>query len=229
MIDGTPRAAQPARLVVLISGRGRNLDAIIRAIESGLLDARIELVACNRINAEGLRIARLAGLRTAAIDPKAFADRESFDLALGNRIAAAAPDWVVLAGYMRILSSAFVQRFADRLVNIHPSLLPRYKGLDTHARALANGDARHGASVHFVTPDLDAGPLIRQGSIAVDRGDSHETLADRLMQRVEQRLYPAALADLVDGRVVYRQGRVWRDERIQEQCPHVDYDTSVDE
>ncbi len=215
-----------ARLVVVLSERGRNLEAIIAAIESGRLHARIALVISNRLNARGLQVARLAGLPCAALDPKAFAERDDFDRALARRIAAAAPDWVVLAGYMRILSSAFVQRFADKLINIHPSLLPRYKGLDTHIRALTNGDARHGASVHFVTPELDDGPLIRQGSMAIEADDTPAVLADRLMTQVEQHLYPAALADLVDGRVALRDGRVWRDGTIQEHCPHDNYDAA---
>lgn len=221
-MDNSARAA--ARLVVVISGRGRNLEAIIAAIDSGRLDAEIALVISNKRNAPGLKTARLAGLATAAIEPRGFQRRADFDRALGARIAAENPDWVVLAGYMRILSSAFVQRFEARLVNIHPSLLPRYKGLNTHARVLANADPRHGASVHFVTPDLDAGPLIRQGSIAVAEDDTPETLADRLMAEVEQKLYPAALAELIAGQVCYREGRVWRDGSPQEQCPHDDYD-----
>lgn len=218
-------ARPPARLVVVISGRGRNLEAIIQAIDAGQLNARIDLVISNRKTAGGLRIARLADLPCAVVEPRAFTRREDFDHALAARIAAESPDWVVLAGYMRILGSAFVQRFQGRLVNIHPSLLPRHKGLNTHARALANGDARHGASVHFVTADLDAGPLIRQGSIAIRAEDTPETLADRLMTRVEQRLYPAALVDLADARVQWREHRVWRDGRTQEHCPHEDYDT----
>jgi len=224
LIDRTDQPAGPARLVVVISGRGRNLEAIIQAIDDGKLNAHIALVVSNRMNAPGLRTARLAGLACAALDPKAFADRPAFDQALASRIAAAAPDWVVLAGYMRILSSAFVQRFADRLVNIHPSLLPRYKGLDTHIRVLTHGDDHHGASVHFVTPDLDGGPLIRQGSIAVEPDDTPTLLAERLMTRVEQQIYPLALAELVDGRVSLRDGRVWRDGQLQEHCPHENYD-----
>ena len=195
------------------------------AIERGALNARIVLVASNRANAAGLRTARLAGLPTVAIQPHAFASREDFDRALGARIDAEQPDWVALAGYMRLLSSAFVQRFAGRLVNIHPSLLPHYKGLHTHERVLAAGEHRHGASVHFVTDALDAGPVIRQGSIAVAADDTPTRLADRLMQRVEQRIYPAALAELAAGRVRWHDGRVWRDDRPQEQCPHEDHDT----
>lgn len=214
----------PARLVVLISGRGRTLQAIIESIEAGRLDARIALVISNRRDAPGMRIARLAGLNCVCIEPAGFASRDDFDAAMAARIAAARPYWVVLAGYMRILSSTFVARFEARLVNIHPSLLPHYKGLNTHARVLSNADTRHGASVHFVTADLDDGPLIRQASIAVARDDTPDTLADRLMARVERRLYPAALAELIDGTVRLHDGVVVRDGRLQEQCPHDDYD-----
>lgn len=224
MIDPPIRPTPPACLVVVISGRGRNLQAIIQAIDEGRLNARIALVISNRMNARGLQIARLAGLACAALEPKAFASRSAFDNALAARIARADPDWVVLAGYMRVLSSAFVQRFADKLVNIHPSLLPHYKGLDTHIRVLTHGDSRHGATVHFVTPDLDGGPLIRQGSLAVHPDDTPTGLAERVMTRVEQRLYPRSLAELVDGRVRLCDGRVWREGQLQEHCPHDDYD-----
>lgn len=223
-MTGAGFADEPARLVVVISGRGRNLEAIIEAIDSGRLNARITLVASNRTNAHGLKTAKLAGLPTVALEPGAFAERADFDRALAARIDAEKPDWVVLAGYMRLLSSAFVQRFAGRLVNIHPSLLPRHKGLRTHERALADGDQRHGASVHFVTDDLDGGPLIRQGSIAIRADDTPERLADRLMARVERRLYPAALEELIAARVTWHAGQVWRDGSPQEHCPHVDYD-----
>ncbi|MES1926503.1 phosphoribosylglycinamide formyltransferase [Salinisphaera sp. T31B1] len=224
MTGSSAPTQSPARLVVVLSGRGRNLAALIEAIDTGRLDARIVLVVSNRLDARGLRIARLAGLPCAAIDSSAFSVREDFDRALAARIEGAAPDWVLLAGYMRILSSAFVQRFADRLINIHPSLLPRHPGLHTHARALEAGDARHGATVHFVIPELDAGPPIRQASIAVRPDDTASELAERLMVRVEQRLYAKAVGDLVSGRVQLREGVVWRDGRIQEHCPNEDHD-----
>lgn len=221
----TTNADAPTRLVVVLSGRGRNLEAILEAIEHGRLHARVALVVSNRPSAGGLRIARHAGLPCVVLNPSGFGDRESYDRALAARVAAEQPDFVVLAGYMRILSSVFVQQFQGRLVNIHPSLLPRYRGLHTHERALDNGDTRHGASIHFVIDDLDAGPLIRQGSIAVRADDTADTLADRLMQRVEQQLYPAALAELTNGRVQWHNGRVWRDGQLQEHCPHADYDS----
>lgn len=214
----------PARLVVLISGRGRNLEAIMRAIEAGELNAEIALVASNNARAPGLQTARLAGLPVVAISARDFADRDSFDTALARRIAAESPDWIVLAGYMRVLSDVFVARFADRIVNIHPSLLPRYRGLHTHERALAAGDREHGASVHFVTSALDDGPVIRQGRIAVHDGDTADTLADRIMERIEQRLYTAALDDLISGRVVWRAEGIHRHGRMQTEPPISDYD-----
>ena len=220
----TGKQRTPARLVIVLSGRGRNLEAIRTAIADGRLYACIALVISNKPQARGLRIAREAGLPWAVLETAGFADRTAYDEALATRIARAQPDWVVLAGFMRILGSAFVKQFAGRLINIHPSLLPRHKGLHTHERALVNHDARHGASVHFVTTALDAGPVIRQGSIAVRADDTPETLAARLMVRVEQRLYPAALADLVSGRVRWHDGIIWRDGTPQEGPLHEDYD-----
>lgn len=214
----------PARLVVLISGRGRNLEAIMRAIDAGELDAEIVRVASDKTRAPGLQTARRAGLPVVAISPRHFTERESFDAALARRVAAENPDWIVLAGFMRVLSDVFVTRFAGRILNIHPSLLPRYRGLHTHERALAAGDREHGASVHFVTPALDDGPIIRQGRIAVQHDDTADTLADRIMHRIEQRLYTAALDDLITGRVVWRVEGLYRDGQLQTEPPIIDYD-----
>src|SRR5699024_5899399 len=180
--DLTAHAHQePARLVVVLSGRGRNLEAIMRTIDSGRLHPRIVLVISNKPNASGLRLARTAGLPWATIEDKGFSDRADYDRALAARIANTRPDWVVLAGFMRILGAEFVNRFQGRLINIHPSLLPRHRGLHTHERALGAGDERHGASVHFVTDELDAGPVIRQGSVVVRTDDTPETLANRVL------------------------------------------------
>jgi len=214
----------PARLVVVISGRGRNLAAIMRAIDDGRLNARITLVVSNNAQAPGLRHARLAGLGVVSIDPRAFTHRDDFDRALAARIAAESPDWVVLAGYMRILSSAFVQRFAPNLVNIHPSILPRHKGLKTHQRAIDAGDPRHGASVHLVTDELDGGPVLRQASIAVQADDTPASLAERVMSQVEERLYPAALADLIEGRVTWQHNALHRNSAPQTEPLHEYYD-----
>lgn len=197
----------------------------MRAIDDGRLNARITLVASNNRQAPALQKARLAGIGTVAIDPSVHADRDAFDRAMARRIAAEKPDWIVLAGYMRILGSAFVQCFAPGLVNIHPSLLPRHKGLHTHQRVLEAGDARHGASVHIVTPELDDGPVVRQASIAVGADDSADTLAERVMTEVEEPLYPAALADLIDGRVICHDDGLYRDGQRQAEAPHEYYDT----
>ena len=217
--------AQKPRIVVLISGRGRNLEAIHQAIERGELNAEIVLVASNKTRAPGLGYARLAGLPTVAIAPRAFADRESYDSALARRVAAARPDWVVLAGFMRVLSDAFIAPFAGRIVNIHPSLLPKYKGLHTHARALAAGDTHHGASVHLVIPALDEGPVVRQGRIRITAGDTEQTLADRVLDRIERPWYAAALADLFEARVTAGDdGALYRDGSRQDTPPVQDYD-----
>lgn len=211
-------------LVVLISGTGRNLQAMIDAVADGRLPADIRRVISNRGDAQGLQRARRAGIATTVLRPRGYPDRAAYDAALAETVAAEAPDIVAMAGFMRILSSAFVQRFAGKLVNIHPSLLPRYRGLDTHRRVLEAGDTRHGASVHFVTEDLDAGPCLLQGSLTVAEDDTSESLAERVMTRVEQRIYPRALAWLADGRASLRDGRVWFDNRPLEAPIHVDCD-----
>lgn len=208
----------------MLSGRGRNFEAIKNAIDCGRLNAEIVLVVSNKPQARGLRLAKTANLPWAVLETHGFADRAAYDKALAARIQAARPDWIALAGFMRILGSGFVKQFPGKLVNIHPSLLPRYKGLHTHEQALANQDDRHGASVHFVTEELDSGPVIRQGSIVVRNDDTPDSLANRLLVRVEQQIYPAALADLISGRVCWRGGRVWRNGSPQEAPLHEDYD-----
>ena len=226
MSDTTVNTARATpRIVVMISGRGRNLEAIHQAIERGELNAEIALVVSNKTRAPGLGYARLAGLPTVAITPHAFADRESYDAALARRIGAEAPDWIVLAGFMRVLSDAFIAPFAGRIVNIHPSLLPQYKGLHTHARALAAGDSHHGASVHLVIPALDEGPVVRQGRIRINADDTEQSLADRVLDRIERPLYAAALADLFTGRVTPADdGGLYRDGARQDPPPIMDYD-----
>lgn len=181
------------RLVVLISGRGRNLQAIIEAIASGELQAEVALVLSNRPDAGGLDYARAAGINTCVIRHADFPTREAFDAEMIAAIEPCQPDLVVLAGFMRILSSAFVRAFAGRLINIHPSLLPLYPGLDTHARAIAAGDSEHGASVHWVTEELDGGPVILQGRTRIRAGETAEQLAARLLEEVEVKLYPQAI------------------------------------
>lgn len=196
------------RLAVLVSGRGSNLQAIIDAIAADSLDAQIVGVFSDKPGATALQRVD-APLRWSA-DAKAFASRDAFDAALADAVAAAEPDWVVCAGYMRILGDGFIARFAGRLLNIHPSLLPKYKGLRTHARALEAGDAEHGASVHFVVPELDAGTVIAQVPIPVSPDDTPEALASRLLPR-EHALLVAALQLAVTGRITEQQGTVWFD------------------
>lgn len=197
-----------SRIAVLASGRGSNLQAILAAIAGGQLDAEVVAVLSDKPDAAALQ--RVAADRRWARSPKDFADRDSFDAALGDALAAFAPDWVVCAGYMRILGPAFVERFAGRLVNIHPSLLPLYKGLHTHARALDAGDAEHGASVHFVVPELDAGTVLAQARVAVMPGDTADTLARRVLA-VEHPLLIASLHWLVAGRVAEHHGQLQLD------------------
>ncbi len=194
-----------ARIAVLASGRGSNLQAIVDAIAAGTLDAEVVAVLSDKPDASALL--KVKPERRWARSPKEFADRAAFDAALGDALAGFAPDWIVCAGYMRILGEAFVQRFAGRLINIHPSLLPRYKGLHTHARALEAGDAEAGASVHFVVPELDAGTVLAQAHVPVHAGDTPEVLAQRVLA-VEHPLLIASLRWLVAGRVAERHGQL---------------------
>ncbi|MEQ3635901.1 phosphoribosylglycinamide formyltransferase [Alcanivorax sp.] len=180
------------RLAVLISGSGTNLQAIMDARQHGNLDAEIAVVFSNRANAAGLERASLAGIPTASLDHRDYPSREEFDQAMINLLTPYAPDTVVLAGFMRILSSVFVRHYAGRLINIHPSLLPKYRGLNTHARALEAGDGEHGCSIHFVTEELDGGPLIAQAPLPVQTNDTVDSLSKRVQQR-EHYLYPQVL------------------------------------
>ena len=188
------------KLVVLISGRGSNMVAIARAMQAEGWQASIAAVISNRPHAPGLHAARELGLDAWALDHTAFASRVEFEGHLAERIDALAPDYLVLAGFMLILGPAFVERFAGRIVNIHPSLLPSFTGLHTHRRALAAGVRAHGATVHFVTAELDAGPIIAQAVVPVRAGDDEARLQARV-QRAEHELYPSALRWLVEGRV----------------------------
>lgn len=196
------------RLAVLASGRGSNLQAILDAIAGGQLDAEVVGVFSDKPAAAALQRVPEAG--RWARDPKAFADRAAFDAALADAVAACTPDWVVCAGYMRILGDAFVQRFRGRLLNIHPSLLPRHRGLQTHARALSEGDAEHGASVHFVSPELDAGAVLAQAAIPVEPGDTPERLATRVLA-LEHPLLVAVLQWAAAGRISECDGQACLD------------------
>ena len=187
------------RVAILISGRGSNMAALIAAAKSPDYPAEIALVISNVPDAAGLMHAREAGVTTDAIGHKTFGkDREAFDRAVHSVLQRHAIDIVCLAGFMRLLTPWFVAQWSGRIINIHPSLLPAFKGLDTHARAIAEGAERHGATVHFVVPELDAGPIIAQESVPVLPGDTPETLAARVLE-VEHRLYPLALKRVAEG------------------------------
>jgi len=185
-------------IVVLISGRGSNMEAIVQACATEGWNARIAAVVSNQPDAAGLAFARARGIATAVVDHRGHASRESFDAELQRAIDAFAPDLLVLAGFMRILTPGFVAHYAGRMVNVHPSLLPAFTGLNTHRRALEAGCKAAGATVHFVTADLDHGPIIAQAVVPVLPGDSEETLAARVLAR-EHVLYPRAVRWLVDG------------------------------
>jgi len=189
------------RLAVLISGSGSNLQAIIDAIESGNLHARIDTVVSNNPDAFGLQRASKHGLPTTVIDHRDFGNRELYDDALRRHLQSVAPDFIVLAGYMRILSPAFVRAFEHRILNIHPSLLPAYKGLDTHQRALDNAESRHGVSIHLVTAELDDGPILLQGSYPIETGDSAADLQAK-GHRLEHQMYPLLLRWLSEGKLI---------------------------
>ncbi len=194
-------------LVILLSGRGSNMIAIARACAAQRWPARVVAVIASRPDAPGIAAAAGAGLPVSVLDSREFSDRALYDQRLADRIEACEPDLVVLAGYMRILTDAFVERFAGRLVNIHPSLLPSFQGLHTHRRALEAGVKVHGATVHFVTRDLDAGPVIAQAAVPVLDGDDEATLAQRVLD-AEHRLYPSAVRWFVEGRLAIEGRRV---------------------
>lgn len=181
------------RTAVLISGRGSNMGALIQATKKMDYPAEISLVISNRPEAGGIAAAAGQGLETAVIDHKAFPSKDAFETALDDRLRASSIELIALAGFMRVLSPSFVSRWEGRIINIHPSLLPAYKGLSTHERALADGAKRHGCSVHFVTAKLDDGPVIEQAEVPVLPSDTPETLAARVLEQ-EHRIYPEALA-----------------------------------
>lgn len=200
MIQG----ARPLPVVVLISGGGTNLQALIDAA-----DARYRVcgVISNRPGVRGLKRATVAGIPTRVLDHTAYTDRERFDAALADVIESFSPGLVILAGFMRILGDTFVERFAGRMLNIHPSLLPSFQGLHTHRRALAAGVREHGASVHFVTSELDGGPVVAQARVAVEPGDTETVLAARVLAR-EHELLPQVVAWFAAGRLQLRDGQI---------------------
>lgn len=188
-------------IVILISGRGSNMQAIVEAHEAGqLAGGQIAAVVSNRPQAAGLAWAAARGIATAVVDHTTFADRETFDAALADTLNRFNPDLVVLAGFMRILTAGFTQRFAGRMMNIHPSLLPAFTGLHTHERAIAAGCKLAGATVHFVTAELDHGPIIAQGCVPILTGDTADTVAARVL-KIEHQLYPQAVRWFVQDRL----------------------------
>jgi phosphoribosylglycinamide formyltransferase-1 len=195
------------RVAVLISGRGSNMAALIEAAKAPGYPAEIVLVLSNKADAGGLDTARNNGIETAVVDHKSFGkDRAAFDLAMQEILLAHDIDLVCLAGFMRLLTPDFVGLWNERMLNIHPALLPAFKGLDTHQRALDAGATVHGATVHFVVPEMDAGPIIIQGAVAVRNDDSESALAARVLA-VEHRIYPEALRLVAEGRVTVVDGR----------------------
>lgn len=195
---------------VLISGSGTNLQAFIDAVAAAALPIDLSVVISNRPDAYGLKRADSAGIDTICIDHGDFSTRERFDAALADTLDSYCTDVIVLAGFMRILTPGFVARYAGRILNIHPSLLPKYPGLRTHQRAIDAGDRWHGSTVHFVTEQLDGGPRVIQGKVAVEDDDDADTLAARVLE-IEHRIYPRAVSLLADGRLQYRNGRAWLD------------------
>lgn len=195
------------RVAILISGRGSNMAALVAAAKDATFPAEIALVLSNRSAAAGLATARNVPIATAVVDHTQFGrDREAFERAVDEVLAAQRIEIVCLAGFMRLLTPWLIQRWHGRMLNVHPALLPAFKGLDTHARALAAGVKVHGATVHFVTAEMDSGPIIVQGAVGVVDDDTAETLAARVLA-VEHRIYPAALAWVAAGRVTIIDGR----------------------
>lgn len=197
-------------IVVLISGNGSNLQAIIDACEQKKVNGTIRAVFSNKADAFGLERARDAGIPSHVLAASQFASREAFDRELMHEIDAYAPDVVVLAGYMRILSADFVGHYQGKLLNIHPSLLPKYPGLHTHRQALENGDAEHGTSVHFVTEELDGGPVILQAKVPVFDGDDEDEITSRV-QVQEHAIYPLVVGWFLDGRLKMQDNHAWID------------------
>jgi len=196
-------SAHDQRILVLLSGRGSNYRALMQAQQDGRLQGEIVAVISDRIDAAGLGLAREDGVDTVCVERRRYPDRDSFESALRVAVSGFDAHWIVLAGFMRVLSAGFVQDHQGRMVNIHPSLLPRHRGLQTHQRVLEAGEQEHGASVHFVTPELDSGPVISQVVMPVEPGDSPDRLAERLLP-LEHRLLPATVALLLSEPVELR-------------------------
>lgn len=215
--------ATGARLpvAILISGRGTNMRVIAERAAAGDTPIDIRVVVSDQAQAAGLAAAASMGIETRVLSPRDFPDRAAYDAALVQLLAPYEPQLVVLAGFMRILSATFIDAFVGRILNVHPSLLPKYRGLQTHRRALAARDAVHGVSIHFVTPELDGGPLVSQALIDVRADDTPETLSSRVQQQ-EHRIYPQAIGWFAAGRLRLKDDRVWLDGKPLDQPVIVD-------
>jgi len=210
------------RTAILISGSGTNLQAFIDAVAADDLDLDLCVVFSNKPDAFGLERAKKAGIPTACIRHGDYPDRESFDRAVIEELDEFKPDLLILAGFMRILSASFVQHYEGKILNIHPALLPKYPGLNTHQRVLDAGDEWHGSTVHFVTRELDGGPRILQGRLRIDPGESAGALQTRV-QSVEHKIYPDAAGLVGSGRVVFRDGEAWTDGKVTQEPLVRDY------
>jgi phosphoribosylglycinamide formyltransferase 1 len=197
----------PLRIAVLASGRGSNFAALLAARDRGELPVEFVLVASDKADAGALQLAQMAGIPTLVMDPRDYAERRDYDFALFERIATSKPDLLVLAGFMRIIDGDALKPWVGRMINIHPSLLPKYRGLHTHRRALKAGDAKHGASVHYVTAELDGGPVIAQTRLSIEAGDNEHTLAERLLP-LEHQLLPAVVGLIAAGRLSFDNGQI---------------------
>ena len=195
------------KIVVLISGSGSNLEAIAKACQTGNIPATIELVISNEPNVKGLERAKKFHLMSKVIEHQQYNSREEFDQALLEQILPIEPDLVVLAGFMRILSNSFTETLSGKLINIHPSLLPDYPGLNTHKQAIENGDLMHGISVHYVNSELDGGPIITQGALKIDPSQSEAKLINRI-HKIEHAVYPKVIAEIAKGYITLNGGQV---------------------
>jgi phosphoribosylglycinamide formyltransferase 1 len=216
-----------ARLVVLLSGRGSNFEALHMASQRSGFNGRIAGVISDRPQAHGLTLARHFNIDAVCVDRTRHADRQTFEASLTTTIEGFEPDYIIMAGFMRVLSAGFVAGHAGRMINIHPSLLPKYRGLNTHQRALEAGDAEHGASVHFVTPELDGGPILSRVRMPIRSDDTAESLARRLLH-LEHRLLPASVALLLKSPVVVRDEGIYLDHKKLDHPLELGRDLDVD-
>ena len=200
------------KLAILISGRGSNMEAVAKACRDGRIAASVAVVISDREGAGGLGVARELGIETAVVSWKSFADRAAFERGVIEQIEAHRADIIVLAGFMRVLSPEFTSRYEGRILNIHPALLPKHRGLHTHARVLEAGDTEHGASVHFATAELDGGPVVLQSRVAVRPAETESELAARVL-RTEHIILPKVIGWLADKRLTWRDGKGWLDGR----------------